>query len=102
MKCVSRKVGLQINKINVVNIAIKMSSTSKATTHSASLSVDGIKGEVSRKVEETKATFPFGCQWGCKRQNVVSQPGNSCGRPECNRARDAQSLGKGYFSTHPT
>jgi hypothetical protein len=30
--------------------------------------------------------FPYGCQWGCNRENVVSKPGNSCGRPACNKA----------------
>ena len=31
--------------------------------------------------------FPYGCQWGCARENVCSKPGNSCGRPACNNAR---------------
>lgn len=43
-------------------------------------------GDVKGKYEKEQPMFPYGCQWGCNRENVCSAPGNSCGRPGCNKA----------------
>lgn len=42
--------------------------------------------------KESGPTFPYGCKWGCGRENVCSQPGNSCGRAGCNEAYKNRSL----------
>jgi hypothetical protein len=75
-----------------------MSQTTKNTT------LTGKYGPATASYSSTttQGTFPYGCQWGCGRQNVVSQPGNSCGRAACNDARSAKSLGGGRLSTHAT
>ena len=43
-------------------------------------------GEIKGKYQKEQPMFPYGCQWGCNRQNVVTKAGNSCGRQSCNEA----------------
>lgn len=60
---------------------------------------------------DSKSRFPYACPY-CGRPNAVSQPGNSCGRVQCNVARSgnlhvvrplvgglAQGLSKGLPGT---
>ena len=45
---------------------------------------------------ESDGRFPYRCEWGCGRQNVVSKIGNSCGRANCNAAwRVSEAAEKG-------
>lgn len=48
----------------------------------------GLKGRpfdiTSKTIKKFKGPmFPYGCPY-CRRENVTSRPGNSCGRLECN------------------
>ena len=70
----------------------------KIVTNTNSIGYKGVTLKSETKTETSM--FPYGCQWGCGRQNVVSKPGNSCGRPACNDARSAKSWGKGNFGTY--
>jgi hypothetical protein len=52
---------------------------------------NGISASFGSSTTQTNSAymhqFPYGCQWGCNRENVCSVPGNSCGRFQCNENR---------------
>eukprot|EP01133_Synstelium_polycarpum_P014215 gene14215-16762_t len=66
-----------------------MSQNSKSTY---SASYKGATASMTNETSTPYEKFPYGCQWGCGRLNVVSSPGNSCGRASCNDARSAKSM----------
>jgi hypothetical protein len=64
----------------------------KTTTTEAGGAFRGASGYVKQTTEQP--FFPYGCPY-CKRENVTSKPGNSCGRQECNEKwkKDHQGVG---------
>lgn len=69
-----------------------MSNKQSSKTTKITGNVGKVSASLSTTTSTTQPAFLYGCQF-CGRQNVVSAPGNSCGRSSCNEAWNKQHGG---------